>query len=168
MDQNTTQKYVDPIWCAKMRSLIGLHELPGPAIDPTIARWFALVGLAGAQDDLTPWCSVAMNGVFHDVGMTGTLSPAARSWLHYGVQLAEPVHGCVLVFSRPPDPSHGHVALYDATSLFNDATNIAALGGNEDNQIKVKPYDRGRLLGSFWPTGVALPAGAHLYVHPVA
>lgn len=152
----------DPLWVSKMRSLIGLHELPGPAIEPTLARWFALVGLAGVQDDTTPWCSVAMNGVFHDVGMSGTGKANARSWLKYGVRLKEPIHGCVLIFSRPPDPSHGHVALYDANSLFNTEGYIAALGGNEDNQIKVKPYMRGRLIGCRWPSADTLPEGAVL------
>jgi uncharacterized protein (TIGR02594 family) len=160
----------DPPPLAYARTKRGIHEIVGHEVHPYIAHCFDLVHMTGAQDDLVAWCSAFMNGVMHDTGNHYTESAAARSWQHFDqflVRLAKPVHGCILVFSRPPDPSHGHVTFYDAMLLGQTPDGmLPCYGGNQHNQVCDAFYPKKLLEGCYWPRGYPLPPDAVLYNPP--
>lgn len=79
-------------------------------------------------------------------GFTGTNSAAARSWLSWGIS-TKPRLGAVVVLSRPPDPSHGHVGI-----LLDDGPLLYLLSGNAENRVCVRPFPHSRLLSMRWPT----------------
>lgn len=162
------QALIDPPWMAYARSKIGIHEIFGDKDNPFIVECHRGAGL-GEQHDELAWCGSFCNKCMQETGHADRPAhpSAARSWFGWGIRLAAPVHGCVQVYSRPPDPSHAHVGFYDATVVHLPTYAYwDTLGGNEDNSVKVKPYPKDRLLGSFWPAGYPLPDGAELWVAP--
>lgn len=143
----------EPAWMAAARSKLGEHELAGDADNPFIVACLAAVGLPHQHDE-TAWCSAFANWAMRSVGMTATGRANARSWLQWGEPLPKPIIGAVCVFSRPPDPSHGHVGFYAGET----EDSVLVLGGNEDNRVEIKPYPKARLIGYRWPTAGQLQA----------
>lgn len=140
---------VDPPWLAKARAELGTREVIGGKANPKIVEYFQATGFKGgdAQD---AWCSAFANWCMKQVGVRGSGSASAQSWLRWGVDLQEPRLGCICVFARPPSPANGHVSFF----ISRDKNWIHVLGGNQDNQVKVKPYFADRLLGFRWPEAV--------------
>lgn len=146
----------EPSWMAYARTKLGVHEVAGAASHPFILQCYADVGLKGVLDDsTTPWCSCFVNHVIKHVGIKGTGSAAARSWLHWGEALSTPRAGCVVVLSRPPNPASGHVAFLAG---IGPGDVLQLLGGNEANAVRVMAYPKARLLAYRWPTAEMLQA----------
>jgi uncharacterized protein (TIGR02594 family) len=95
------------------------------------------------------WCSSFMNYLIYLLGLTGTGSALARSWLKWGRKIESPIKGCIVVFWRDSISSHlGHVALYSHM----DEKYIYVLGGNQDNKVSIKAYPKERLLAFIVPS----------------
>nr|NQU90706.1 TIGR02594 family protein [Bacteroidota bacterium] len=98
------------------------------------------------------WCSGYANRVFSDVGVDGTGSGMARSWLNWGTsgmdpcKVLDPQYGMVAVFSRGTNPLHGHVGFV----VGREGNNLLLLGGNQSYSVRVSPYPISRLLGLRW------------------
>lgn len=148
-------KIPEPQWYTAARSKLGEREIAGDADNPFIVECLKLAGLpAGMLEDETPWCGSFANWCVRQAGLTGPKGPAAaRNWLTWGEPLASPVPGCVVVFSRHPNPASGHVGF---VAGIGPGPFIQVLGGNQGNAVSVKPYPRARLLGYRWPAGVPL------------
>jgi uncharacterized protein (TIGR02594 family) len=152
--------------CPWMRVAIGelgQREVPGVnANNPRIVAYHSSVGLN--EGDETPWCSAFANWCMTRVGVTGSGSAWARSWLQWGCALSAtyPVFGAVVVFSRGLDLANGHVAFLVGTSK----DHFMMLGGNQSSpfaptgEVCVKSYLKSRILGVRWPT--YLPTTARL------
>ncbi len=124
----------------------GVDEIPGAlAHNPRIVEYHAATSLS-ATDDETPWCSSFANWCMMKASQDRTNSAAARSWLNWGVKLEAPRKGCVVVFSRPPSPSSGHVAFFEEIR----GERIFVLGGNQSNQVSIASYPDSRLLAYRW------------------
>lgn len=137
-----------PAWLEAAQGEIGVEEIVGPQHNARVVEYFAAAGHGYITDDETAWCSAYMNWVFSQVGIAGTQSLAARSWLDWGNPLSAPRLGAVMVFSRgDPNGWQGHVGLY----VGEDATHYQILGGNQSNSVKVKRIAKTRLLGIRWP-----------------
>ncbi|MCC6156154.1 MAG: TIGR02594 family protein, partial [Candidatus Hydrogenedentes bacterium] len=96
----------------------------------------------------------ALNAWFEEAGIKGTNSPAARSFLNWGVPLHAPIPGCVVVYWRDkPEGWTGHVHLY----VREDETHIYGIGGNQGNKVCEAAYAKDRVLAFRWPAGVAIP-----------
>jgi len=119
---------------------MGVHELPGRAQNKKILEYHACTSLK-AIDDETPWCSSFINWVCKQNNIQGTNSAAAISWMKWGVPLAKPIPGCIVVFKRP---GGNHVALYDV-DYSKDF--IRVLGGNQGDQVSISNYRKDRILG---------------------
>jgi uncharacterized protein (TIGR02594 family) len=80
--------------------------------NPRILEYFTATTLH-TKTESTSWCSAFVNWCMRQSGISGSRSAAARSWLHWtnGDVLNEPRIGAVVVFPRPPDVTHGHVAM---------------------------------------------------------
>lgn len=139
-----------PIWykIATREMETGIDEIVGAdRHNPRIVEYHKTTTLE-AMDDETPWCSSFVNWCMKKAGETRTESAAARSWLKWGKQLDAPRLGCVVVFSRPPKPTSGHVAFFAK----KDRDRILVLGGNQSNQVNISSYPESKLLEYRWPS----------------
>lgn len=137
-----------PPWMAVASRELGVMEKLGPAANERIIEYHEETTLAAESDEIS-WCSSFINWTFAQIGIVGTKSAAARSWLKWGRKLNSPRYGAVVVFWRGAiDSWQGHVAYV----IEADSDNVLCLGGNQSNRVCVASYDRARVLGFQWPT----------------
>lgn len=125
---------------------VGTWEWAGNAHNPKVLQYFNDVGHGWVQDDETAWCAAFVGAMLKKAGVQGTGKLNARSYLKWGrpVDLEDAKPGDIVVFSRGnPNGWQGHVAFY----VSHSKNHINVLGGNQANQVNVKPYRRSRLLG---------------------
>ena len=130
----------------EMLKLYGVHETPGPGSNPTIVGWARSIGLGNVyKNDATAWCGLTVAYAARQAGWDDPVNPLwARNWLQWGKTSIVPMLGDVLVFER--GPSSGHVGLYVGQ---NDAAHeYWVLGGNQSDQVMIKPISKSRLLGA--------------------
>ena len=119
----------------------GIKEFPGDENNPEVLKYFKAIGKE--YSDATAWCSAFMNYCAKEAGKEMSNALNARSWLKVGVSLAKPVLGCVTVLWRiDPKDWRGHVALY----VNHDEKYVYLLGGNQNNTVCIKAYDKNRIL----------------------
>lgn len=135
-------------WMKIARQEIGQKEIEGVQDNPRIVEYHKATDL-GESDDETPWCSSFVNWVFMQCGMKRTKDAMARSWLNWGFPMDKPDYGCIVVFWRDnPEGYKGHVGFYTGVDSNGD---LLVLGGNQDNQVKIKAYSKNQVLGYRWP-----------------
>ncbi|MBI1207469.1 MAG: TIGR02594 family protein [Azospirillum sp.] len=146
----------EPVWLTIGRREMGQQEVPGALSNPRILEYHKATSL-GATSDEVPWCSSFINWAMQQAGLSRTESAAARSWLDWGVNLAAPAPGCVVVFWRGSrDAATGHVALF----LRMVGDRVEVLGGNQGNSVSVASYPVQQVLGYRWPAEARLPVQA--------
>jgi uncharacterized protein (TIGR02594 family) len=137
-------------WMSIAEGEKGVSEVPGTGNNSRVLEYLNAttnLGLAARSRDETPWCSAFVNWCVAQAGMQGTRSALARSWLNWGVPLATPRRGCIVVFER--EKIFGHVGFY----LGETDTEIRVLGGNQQDpqshlyQVSEKYYPKSALLG---------------------
>ena len=128
----------------------GQREVPGNTDNPRVQQYLSTCGLATAHDE-TPWCSAFVNWCLHRAGIVGTRRANARSFLAgwNGQSVSRPTFGCIVIFLRPPNPAHGHVAFYTG----REGNDLVMLGGNQGNQVGLKNYPVTRVVGYRLPAG---------------
>ena len=94
-----------------------------------------------------PWCAAWANTVLADLGLKGTDSLAARSFLNWGQAVKRPEEGDVVVFRRGHNKWAGHVGFYVKTVEVDGRQYVAVLGGNQARGVSVAYYDASRVLG---------------------
>lgn len=140
-------------WMAVARAEAGVRCAPPGQSNPRITTYHAGTNIAG-YDDKAAWCSSFANWCLAQVGLAGTGSALARSWLAWGEVLEGPRPGCIVVLSRD-DPASwtGHVGFY----LRHDAgpgdqgERIVLWGGNQLDCVCENSYPAHTLLGYRWP-----------------
>ncbi len=141
---------VIPTWLDVAKKYIGLKEFPGKQHNPIILRWWAAIK-APFKDDETPWCAGFVGGILESVGIQSSRSAMARSYMKWGIPLAKPVIGCVVVFWRgSKSGSSGHVGFFDG---LDQRGNLWIVGGNQSDKVTRTIFGRDRVLGYRWPTG---------------
>lgn len=91
------------------------------------------------------WCAAWANGALAGLGIQGTGSAMARSFLEWGMEVSDPQMGDVVVLSRgDPNGWEGHVGFFMG---YDDKGNILVLGGNQSDAVNVQAYSANRLLG---------------------
>lgn len=150
MTADYTKPKLQPPWLAIAMLEADVAEVPGRGDNPRIVEYLQSTTIpTELWHDETPWCSAFVNWVFKQVGISGTDRANARSWQKWGQPLMQPRLGCVVILSAPErGPAAGHVGFYvsETPSL------ISVFGGNQRNQVCVKPYERRRLIGYRWPS----------------
>ncbi len=140
----------DTPWLSIALSEIGVAQFPAGQSNPRITGYHEGTNIRG-YDDKASWCSSFVNWCLGQVGIAGTGSALARSWLVWGKPLAVPVPGCVVVLSRD-DPSSwkGHVGFY----LRSDEKFVYLLGGNQLEAVREHFYPLASVLGFRWPVDI--------------
>lgn len=138
-------------WLKEARNHIGLREIKGGKHAPEIVQFWKDIKRGGIKDDETPWCAAFVGAMLERSGIKSSRFESAKSYLNWGVQLSDPVVGCVVVFTRQ---GGGHVGFCVGQ---DSAGNLLILGGNQGDAVNVKAFPRSRVTGYRWPAGVALP-----------
>lgn len=148
MTTSTTPTYHPAPWMRVALLELGVAERPGAANAHRIITYHASTSLKATSDSVA-WCSAYVCWVLESTGIKSTKSAAARSFIGWGRALNEPTYGAIVVFRRDAaGPTAGHVGFFvDAPSVGM----ISVLGGNQDDQVKVKNYPAADLLDVRWP-----------------
>ena len=136
-----------PLWMTVARGELGVSAFPTGHSNPRITQYHANTNIAG-YDDKASWCSSFVNWCLAQVGVPGTGSALARSWLDWGQALAAPAPGCIVVLSRD-DPTgwKGHVGFF----LRVEGESVVLLGGNQLDEVREHFYPTSAVLGYRWP-----------------
>lgn len=149
-------------WIAEGRKLLGVHEETNEA--KVLAMWddaFAAIGTPREADKpvwntgSTAWCGGFVAACLARAGLGVRIPksfPMARSWAKAGTALSKPAYGCVVVFSRD---GGGHVGFVVGK---DKAGNLMVLGGNQSNQVCIKPFSKSRVLAYRWCGQTGAPA----------
>lgn len=138
-------------WIEEARRHVGLREVKGPQHAAEIVQFWRDIKRGGIKDDETPWCAAFVGAVLERVGIRSTRFESARSYEAWGTPLAEPVPGCVVVFTRRGGGHVGFVVGEDSTG------NLLVLGGNQGDEVNVRAFPRSRATAYRWPDGEPLP-----------
>lgn len=141
----------EPAWLAVARSLIGTREIKGPKHEPLILKMWKAIKRGGIQNDETPWCAAAVGYCLEAVGLLSSRYESARSYLTWGIPIASPIVGCVVVFERD---GGGHVGFVVGC---DDAGRLLVWGGNQGDAVNIRAFDRARAIAFRWPAPVPLP-----------
>lgn len=129
---------------------LGIGDIPGEEHHPLIQWWLSLCednhfGLH--ESDETAWCSAAMHGVCHPLGLPMSRSAMARSWLRMGepVDLADARRGfdVVILWRGTPDGPQGHVGLFNARA----GGMVVLRGGNQVDRFSDAAFPISRVVG---------------------
>ena len=141
----------EPVWLTVARKYIGTREIPGDKNNPVIVRWWRMIKSALSRD-ADPWCAAYVGGVLEEAGIRSTRKANARSYLTHGTPLNAPALGCVVVFARGSNGWSGHVGFVVGV---NRAGHLMVLGGNQNDMVRISAFNRDRVLGYRWPTGLS-------------
>lgn len=132
-------------WIDEAYKHLGLKEVAGKGTNITIQSWLSTLR-AWWRDDETPWCGTF---VAHCIKTAGYSTPKhwyrAMDWLNWGVEIAAPCYGCVVVFSRTGGGHVGFVVGKDKKG------HLVVLGGNQGNAVTVAPFEVDRVVGYRMP-----------------
>lgn len=140
----------NPKWLVVAERELGVRKFSKGSSNPRITEYHQGTNIAG-YDDKVAWCSSFLDWVFREVGLQGTGSALARSWLSWGERLSEPKLGCVVILQREdPKGWQGHVGLF----LKIQDDKIFLLGGNQLDAVCQHHYPLSSVIDYRWPTNV--------------
>ena len=123
-----------PPWMTVAAAEVGVQTFPPGQSNPRITAYHANTNISG-YDDKASWCSSFVNWSLEQVGIAGTRSALARSWLEWGEPLDAPVRGCIVVLYRG-----GIVGELDAAEATEEKIGILMAGGSLD-ALEPKTHD---------------------------
>ncbi|OYT92496.1 MAG: TIGR02594 family protein [Burkholderiales bacterium PBB3] len=143
-------------WLPVAYAEAGVVPAPVGACNPRIRAYHTGTNVAG-YDDKVSWCSSFANWCLGQVGLAGTGSALARSWLEWGQSLQAPRVGCIVVLYRD-DPASwkGHVGFFVRAG----AEQVFLWGGNQLGTVCENAYPLASVLAYRWPLDAANPESA--------
>lgn len=151
-------------WVDLAKTYIGTREHKGPGSNQKILDMRKELGV-GLSDDDVPWCGTFVGYCLHKSGRDIPSVPErALAYSQMGmVKLTRPAYGSVAVMSRQ---GGGHVGFVVGK---NKAGRIMILGGNQNDEVNIKPFAQERILGFYWPTkeGVTMTPTVGRYDLPI-
>jgi len=135
------------------QSKLGLKEIKGEQHNPEIVEMFAAVGYGRIKNDETLWDGAFVGWCLKSAGMPYLNEVAARKYEKYGTETKTPKVGDIVVIWRESKDSwKGHVGFLHSM----DEKDIYILGGNQNNEVCVRRFERKRLLSFRSVTGESL------------
>jgi len=118
-------------WMDVAATQLGITEIYGVVNNLSIMDYLSTTG--GAPNDETAWCSSFVNWVLKQVGIQGTNSSDANSWLNWkgGTKIDDFRYGSIVVIDKGRK-AHVGFGVYATDSYVN------VLGGNQGTLGKVK------------------------------
>lgn len=115
-----------------------------PGSNPKIGDYHASTSF-GRHSDEFPWCSSFVNWCCQQVGIKGTGSAAARSWLKWGEEITKPQVGDIVVMQRGTSKSQAHVGFFEGEHQSMKEI-IKVYGGNQGDEACSKWVQRSHVL----------------------
>jgi len=141
----------EPLWLARARAHIGLHEGVGDANNKTIMGWAKRFGgwiASFYKADSIPWCGLFVGAMLMEAGIKPPANLlGARQYERWGQPLKYGAPGAIVTFARA---GGGHVGFYVAEDP--DAYHI--LGGNQSDAVNIKRIAKSRATSIRWPVGI--------------
>jgi len=134
--------FPDAPWMKVAMGEIGQREVPGSRSNPRIIEYHATTTLRATADE-TAWCASFVNWCLAQIGVAGTNSAAAASWLDWG-QPSHAFGGAITVIHSPAaarsamSVSGNHVGFLVQES----GSRFHLLGGNQSDQVKISSYPK--------------------------
>lgn len=138
----------EPKWLTEARKHIGLTEVKGAQHHPEILQMWKDIKRGGIKSDEVPWCAAFVGAMLERVGIKSSRFESAKSYLQWGELIAEPVMGCIVVFTRNGGGHVGFVVGIDRGG------NLLVLGGNQSDAVNIKSFPVSRVTGYRLPEGV--------------
>lgn len=152
------QQSATPEWIKVARSYLGTKEIKGARHNLDIVKFFERSGSAWFKDDETPWCGAFVGSCMVEAGyntLHGGQAARARAWEEYGKGLSSPAFGCIVTFWRgSKDSGSGHVGFVVGKSTDD---RLMVLGGNQSDEVNIRPFDRSRVTSYRWPEHGPMP-----------
>ena len=143
----------EPAWLTRARRNLGVKETPGSVSTLSILKYRAMAKVALQGDDgAVPWCAIFVNAMLEAVGIKGSRSGMARSFVRWGrsMPLDRIPLGAIVVLSSTRGGWSGHVGFAVGIS----SSHVWLLGGNQGDAVSIAPFKRDRIIGVAWPAGV--------------
>lgn len=141
-----------PAWMIHALAELGQAEIKGDKHNQRIVDYWAGAGLKQvASSDETPWCAAFVGALLNGSGIKPAAA-SAKSYLNWGTSITDPVFGSIVVLHRPPVAWQGHVGFF--VGLKGNRYHL--LGGNQGDRVSIASFDRERVAGVRWPSGVPL------------
>lgn len=140
---------------------LNTNEIPGTKSNPEIMKLAEIAGVKHIyKNDDIAWCAVAQSAICllanKELPFTGYDRLRAKSFLHFGVQVKEPMLGDIMVFSRT---GGGHVGMY----IGEDKGYYHIAGGNQSNQFNITRIVKSRLTAVRRPKYRVMPKSVKKY-----
>lgn len=145
---------MQPYWLTHAMAYLGVKEIKGELHETQILTWWKRIKQKFVDDE-TPWCAAFVGGILEICCIKSTRSALARSYSNWGEELKEPVVGAIVVFWRgSPQGWSGHVGFVVGR---DQDYNLMVLGGNQNDEVNIKPFAVDRVLSYRWPTSKPVP-----------
>lgn len=142
-----------PPWLERARvdAQLGVLEVAGNEHHPRILEFHSHTTLHATTDEVA-WCASSVCCWLEESDRRSTRSARARSFLGWGVKLAEPLFGCICIVTRgrgrQPGPedhtAKGHVGILIDMPTPHE---MVLLAGNQNNKVCERTFELERLLG---------------------
>ena len=158
-----------PRWLQVMRAITGTEEAPGDEDNPKILAMADIIAQAYLEmadycaqytHDEIAWCGLTVAFCMTMAGIRPVFGPtdtdkflwalAWSTWHEFGIELDEPVLGCVVVRERE---GGGHVALFER----QEGDNYILRGGNQSDAVNEKSFPIDGTVALIWPRWAGLP-----------
>ena len=161
----------DPSWLQTIKANEGVHEYPGERHNPRIVAFHRATSLSAglAEKDETAWCGSLMAwAMLENYFEPPSKAFRARNWIHWGIELPAPWHGCVTVIRHKAGPHQAtrsgfHVAALDEIT----GDSLWLWGGNQSNAVRRSNFslDAWEVCAYRWPVLRVEPRETIRYAH---
>lgn len=139
-----------PLWLEIANSKLGLKEIKGKKHNPLIVAMWKLIKRGGIKDDETPWCAAFVGACLEEAGIVSSRFESAKSYLAWGIPLADPIVGAIAVKNRP-----GGQHVFFVTGKTKDGR-ITGIGGNQSDAVTETTFARDEITALRWPSAVPI------------
>jgi uncharacterized protein (TIGR02594 family) len=145
-----------PQWLRIALAELGQGETPGPDSNPRIIEYFSSVNIAPSElltEDIA-WSAAFVSWAFEKAGISTPRSAMNARFLNWGVRLAEPKEGCLVLIERG-NSSHMQSANfrpYHSGFFIKDmGSSILIVSGNSENKVRITAVPKSRVEAYLYP-----------------
>jgi uncharacterized protein (TIGR02594 family) len=127
-----------------LQEYYGEKEVEGKDSNPRILKIIQWANQKFKDDSTVAWCAIFLSYLLNKCYKFDP-STLARSFLKFGKEVSDPKFGDIVIYWRGSKNSwKGHVGF---VVRIDDHGIIWTFGGNQDNQVNIRPYSPSRVLG---------------------
>jgi uncharacterized protein (TIGR02594 family) len=134
----------DAPWMEIAKAERGTHETAGKAANPRILEYHAATSLRARSDEVA-WCSSFVNWCMKKVGIKGTNSAGAASWVGWGVAAPHKYGAVVVIYNaRMANSGLSTTGNHVGFLVEETKTHYVLLGGNQSDSVKISNFAKAK------------------------